>query len=249
MSGLLRVLGGLLAIPLAMGACVPAEAGRGPAKEAKTLRPGATLPSSEQCAKRTKAGKETRPMNVVANTSTPPRDYRVPAWTPHGYAPEFNAVIVARIDGQFTGTTDQIIAWGACRWGFDADVARAVAMEESTWRQSTAGDLTEDPAQCVGGARPPCPTSFGLMQLKHTFRPGSWPYSQQHTAFNVDYALGVIRGCYEGWVVYLENGYRAGDLWGCLGWHFSGEWKDPGATDYIARVRERLRQRGWEEWR
>lgn len=52
------------------------------------------------------------------------------------------------------------------------------------------------------------------------------------TAFDAQYMYGVMRTCYEGWTTYLNQdqplpgypGYRAGDLWGCVGWWFSGGW-------------------------
>ncbi|MQA14999.1 MAG: hypothetical protein GEV09_12730 [Pseudonocardiaceae bacterium] len=214
-----------------------------------TVEPGTQLPSGAECAQRIERDPwEPRPRNAAANHSVP-QDHAVPAWTENGYAPEMNSRIIPRIDGQFTGTTNEIIAWGACKWGFDADMVRAMAVEESNWRQSETGDVTDDPAKCVGGDTAPCPTSFGLLQVKHTFRPGSYPYAQRHTAFNVDYALGAIRGCYEGWVTYLDSDYGPGDLWGCVGWHFSGEWKDPQAFDYIERVQEELDAKPWLRWR
>lgn len=207
-----------------------------------------TPASDRDCAAQVRPGREVRPENTAANHAMPPAGYRIPDWPADGYAPQFNAVIVPRIGGRFTGTTDQILAWGACRWGLPADVVRAMAVEESDWVQSTTGDVSDDPEACVGGAQPPCPASFGILQLKARYRPGSWPYSQQDTAFNVDYALGVIRGCYDGWVTYLHGGYRAGDLWGCLGWHYSGEWRDADALGYIARVRSALAAAPWRSW-
>lgn len=205
------------------------------------------LPSGEQCAQRVpRTGWEPRPSNTVANRTVP--ELRpLPNW-PDYWDPAVNSQIVPRIDGRFTGTTDEILAWGACKWGFEADLVRAIAVSESSWYQSKLGDLTDDPGQCVGGYRVPCPTSFGILQIKHVFRPGSYPYSQQSTAFNVDYALAVIRGCFEGRLTYLENGYRAGDLWGCIGWHYSGEWNDPTALDYIASVKDHLKEKPWKEW-
>jgi hypothetical protein len=68
------------------------------------------------------------------------------------------------------------------------------------------------------------------------------------TAFNVDYSLAVLRGCFEGWVTYLHNGYTAGDLWGCVGWHFSGEWKDDPALAYVQRVQRQLDDQFWTRW-
>lgn len=212
-----------------------------------TLPPGSALPTGAQCAQRVGHGVwEPRPENTVANFSVP-QNLSLPPW-PDYYEPVVNSRFVPRIDGDFRGTTDAIIAWGACKWGFDADVVRAMAVEESYWRQSHTGDLTNDPQHCVGGATVPCPTSFGLLQIKHIFRPGSYPYSALHTAFNVDYALGVLRACYEGWVIYLEGDYRPGDLWGCVGWHYSGEWKDLDAFGYIGRVEDHLAAKPWLKW-
>ena len=31
------------------------------------------------------------------------------------------------VDGDFAGTTDQLIQWAACKWGIDEDIVRAPA--------------------------------------------------------------------------------------------------------------------------
>jgi hypothetical protein len=221
-----------------------AEGGAG-----ETLPVGSNLPSAQQCAAyahQVGSDREARPGNTAANLSVP-RDLVLPAW-PDFWDQSANRLFVPRIDGQYTGTTDQIIVWGACKWGINTDVVRAMAMAESSWRQTKVGDYVDDPALCVGGYSVPCPTSFGILQIKHIYRPGSWPTSQQHTAFNIDYALAVVRGCFEGWVTYLHNGYTAGDLWGCVGWHFSGEWKDGPALAYVQRVQRQLDDQFWTRW-
>jgi hypothetical protein len=212
-----------------------------------TLAVGAQLPSGEECGERVRAAgleREVRPENSVANNSTPPDELVLPPW-PSFWASPVNHTFVPRIDGQFTGSTDEIIAWGACKWGIDANVVRAMAVSETSWRQSFLGDLENDPALCVGDYDLPCPTSFGLLQIKHVHRPGSYPYSQTSTAFNVDYGLAVIRGCYEGYITYLRSGYAAGDLWGCAGWHYSGEWYDALARRYIDASQGHYREREW----
>ena len=167
----------------------------------------------------------------------------MPIWD--DFTEQANHQFVPRIDGNFTGTTGEILTWGACKWGLDADILRAVAVQESHWLQSTIGDKSDNAQDCVGGARPPCPTSFGIMQLKHIYLPGSYPLSQQSTAFNVDYYAARTRACYEGWVSYLSNGYGPGDLWSCVGWHWSGQWKDPGSQRYIQRVHHYLDTKPW----
>lgn len=219
-----------------------------------TLPVGSALPSAEYCsayANQVGSGRETVPENTTANHSVP-TDLRLPPW-PDYWDPAVKRLFVPRIDGRYSGTTDQILVWGACKWGISPDVVRAMAMAESSWRQSKVGDYVYDPALCVGGDTVPCPTSFGILQIKHVFRPGSWPYSQLDTAFNVDYALAVLRGCFEGWVTYLGAGRvdyadPAGDLRGCVGWHFSGNWKDDMAIAYVQRVQNELDAHYWTTW-
>src|SRR5262249_18015308 len=133
--------------------------------------------------------------------------------------------IAARITGNFTGTTDEIFQWAACKWGFDIDTIRAQASQESDWHQSELGD-------CRGGTVPEtngC-QSVGILQVKGAdlppTHPGTWPYASDSTSWNVDYAMAVRRACFEGKETWLGNGYAAGDLWGCIGRWFSGGWHD-----------------------
>ncbi|MGH3852799.1 MAG: hypothetical protein ACRDR6_04730 [Pseudonocardiaceae bacterium] len=219
---------------------------RGGAGAFGTLPVGAALPSGKECAARIQRGQwEPRPENTAANRFVPGRVV-MPVWD--DFTEQANRQFVPRIDGAFTGTTGEILAWGACKWGLDADLVRAVATQESHWRQSTLGDESDNAKDCVGGAKPPCPTSFGILQLKHTYLPGSYPLSQRSTAFTVDYYGARTRACYEGWVTYLGGDYGPGDIWDCVGWHWSGQWKDPGAQRYIHRVRHYLDTKPWLDW-
>lgn len=210
-----------------------------------TLPPGAALPSGQECAQRVGQGHaEEVPENEKANHTVPDK-VTLPIW--EDFTAQANKQFVPRIDGKFTGTTGEILEWGACKWGLDADVLRAVAYQESDWKQSTTGDESDDQADCAGDATPPCPTSFGILQLKHSDLPGSYPNSQTSTAFTVDYYGARMRSCYEGWVTYLGADYGAGDLWSCVGWHWSGYWKDAGSASYIGRVQRALHNRSWKE--
>lgn len=47
----------------------------------------------------------------------------------------WNTLLLPRVDGQFTGTTDEIFQWAACKWGVPDNVLRAQAVNESTWYQ------------------------------------------------------------------------------------------------------------------
>ncbi|MGH8899573.1 MAG: hypothetical protein ACRDZ4_21735 [Egibacteraceae bacterium] len=212
----------------------------------RTLPPGSALPSGEQCAQRVRRSDwEPRPENTVAN-HTVPEEVSLPDWD--AYLPRANSQLKPRIDGRFTGTTDEIIQWAACKWGFDEDVVRAIAVRESNWVQDEVGDYEDDERKCVEGDSPPCPTSFGLLQIKHYTYPGTFPDSYRSTAFNVDNVLGDLRACYEGWITFLHGDYRAGDLWGCVGYHWSGRWKDQGANRYAQNVQKALAAKPWLKW-
>lgn len=211
-----------------------------------TVRPAVALPSAEECAQRVRRSPwEPRPENRAANHSTPTQ-----VWIPHwkGLNDRANSGLRPRINGRFTGTTDEILQWASCKWGIDTDVVRAMAVRESNWVQSLKGDYTFDASRCLPGDTLPCPSSFGLMQIKHYDHPGTYPASLRDTAFNVDYALGRLRACYEGWISYFGGDYRPGDLWGCVGTHFSGAWKDPAAKEYSADVQDFFRAKSWRGW-
>lgn len=194
---------------------------------ATVLPPGAPLPSNEDCVRSTRRDPwEPRPENAGANRTAPPGPVASRAWG--GPAAE---ALRARVTGRFTGTTDEIIRWASCKWGFDPDVTRAQAVQESGWVQSARGD---------GGV------SLGLLQIKSTVWTGTAPWSATSTAFNVDWSLGLRRACFEGYL-YGDLGSR-GDLWGCIGAHYSGQWRDEPALAYVARVQAHLERRAWREW-
>jgi hypothetical protein len=238
------LLAGLLAISVVR--LVSGSPSVVPTTSFRTLPPGSTLPSGQACAQRVRRSSwEPRPENAVAN-HTVPKEVSLPDW--EAYDLRANTELKPRIDGKFTGTTDEIIQWAACKWGFDEDLVRAIAVRESNWRQSEVGDYTDDENKCVPDDSPPCPTSFGLLQIKHYFYPGTFPDSQESTAFNVDNVLGDLRACYEGWITFLDGDYRAGDLWGCVGYHWSGHWKDKGAKRYAQNVQHALATKPWLTW-
>jgi hypothetical protein len=160
-----------------------------------------------------------------------------------------------QMTGNFTGTTDEILQWVACKWGFDPNIIRAEAVVESYWHQSQRGDWTTDQSYCPPGTfdGSGCYQSYGILQIKWYYFQDTWPMSRYDTAFNAEYVYGMIRACYEGWTTYLEQGtplpgypqYAAGDLWGCLGRWYSGWWYTQGAVNYIASVRAALAQEVW----
>jgi autotransporter family porin len=207
-----------------------------------TLPPGSTLPND--CASRVRPAAERRPENDAANHTIGITGVHV-----DGASAEFMSRLGSRIDGSFTGTTDEILQWGACKWGLDEDMQRARAVQESAWRQSQRGDSTTSASLCALLSKSaPCYQSYGLLQIKGTVHEGTYPTSQLSTPFNVDYALAWQRACFEGDFTWLGGTYRAGDLWGCVGAWFSGSWYDAGAQDYINQVKTHLLNRTWESY-
>jgi autotransporter family porin len=173
-----------------------------------TLPPGSSLPSGADCAARVRRTTEIRPENYTANHN---RGSRANANT----RTDWSGFI--RVDGNFVGTTDEIIQWAACKWGIDEDIVRAQAIKESYWYQSNVGDNGD---------------SFGITQVRQSAHPSAFQFSinaKNSTAYNLDYTYASWRACYEGaytWLNSVEhNGtYKAGDVWGCVGLWFSGRW-------------------------
>jgi autotransporter family porin len=141
--------------------------------------------------------------------------------------------LFAYVTGNFTGTTDEIIQWAAHKWGYDEDVMRALAVQETGWDQAAVGD---------GGI------SFGITQVKSTVWRGTAPLSRLSTAFNLDVHGAIFRHCFDGYETWMTpKGYAAGDVWGCIGWIFSGDWYDPAAIAYRDSVQAHLTARTWEQ--
>ncbi len=223
-----------------------------------TLPPGATLPGEQKCAARIhRSSWEPRSDNAQANQSVPTQQQiaQLTPWdTTIGVDPKADA-LRTQITGNFKGTTDEVLQWAACKWGIDENIVRAEVFVESNWHQGQAGDYTSDRSLCPPGTwdGSGCYQSYGLLQLKYYYFQSAWPMSKYDSAFNVEYVLGVIRTCYEGWTTYLKqrtplpgySPYHAGDIWGCLGRWFSGGWYDKDALNYIQLVKTALASKPW----
>lgn len=184
---------------------------------------GATLPSDATCASQVRPAPERRADNVTANhtfsngTGTKPN-------------PRYD-----RVTGNFQGTTDEIMQWGACKWGIDEDYVRAQAVVESYWHQNAIGDNGE---------------SYGLLQVRRPYWGWAFPGAEFSSAYNVDAALAARRACFEGddtWLNTVERGrdYAAGDIAGCMGMWFSGRWYTDPAVQYISAWQDALSQHVW----
>jgi hypothetical protein len=219
-----------------------------------TLPPGSTLPSEADCAARVRSSAwEPQPDNYLANHRVPTAQ-QIARLAPWGPTPQSDS-IRKQITGNFTGTTDEILQWASCKWGIDTDILRAEAIEESGWLQSARGDWTTDKGLCPPGAWEGngCYQSYGILQIKYFYNQTAWPMIRDDTAFNVEYAYGHIRNCFEGRVTYLKefppvkgySAYHAGDIWGCLGVWYSGRWYDQHAIKYINEARTILAKKLW----
>jgi autotransporter family porin len=165
---------------------------------------------------------------------------------------------VASLDGAFTGTTQEILRWTACKWGIDENLVYAQAAVESWWRQTTQGDFGSDASACApghglgaDGQAGQCPQSFGILQNRYPFARSTRPGIARSTAMNADTAYGIWRACFEGyehWLNDVERGrqYGAGDALGCMGRWFSGRWHTAPAEQYVAKVKDYLARRIWE---
>ena len=223
-----------------------------------TVPPGQPLPSEATCAARVhRSSWEPRPDNTVANSTVPTAAQiaGIGPWGPAmGLDPQADS-LRKQITGNFTGTTDEILQWVACKWGFSPYLVRAEAVVESYWHQSQRGDWTTDQSYCPPGTwnGSGCYQSYGVLQIKWYYFQGAWPMSREDTAFSAEYVYGMLRACFEGWTTYLQQGtplpgykpYAAGDIWGCLGRWYSGWWYTQGAVDYINKVKAALSQETW----
>ena len=251
----------LIFVPLLI--LIMSIAGRATAGGYFSLKPpGAKLPSDAECAAAVADDTfEPRPQNNVANHTTPSMSFLTSyrAAVTNGESGASNTQLLL-VDGQFKGTTDQILKWGACKWGFDEDTVRAIAVSETHWKQAAVGD--------VGNG-----TSLGILQAKTRDSPSTCKSvassqnlaqinnsdCQLHlsTAFAVDYVLALHRACFEGAIDYLKTRvpspgyptYPNGTIdemnWGCVGQWYSGSWYDQAAIKYIADVKANLADRPW----
>jgi len=132
------------------------------------------------------------------------------------------------VDGQYTGTTEMIIRWAACKWGVDEDMIRAQAtVEHDTWIQWNAGgDERLSISQCQAGNDSDhnstnlwgylipnaCYQSWSIWQTKVVYASPAtgawttWPAINESTAFAADYRYGSQRSCMNG----AQSGYFEG---------------------------------------
>ena len=223
-----------------------------------TLPPGARLPSDAKCARLVRASPspENRPANRRFNETT--GQHVGPSFFAPGDNPRVRT-LASQIDGGFTGTTEEILRWAACKWGIDQDIVFAQAMAESWWQQDELGDWVRQAKFCppghgfgVDGKPGQCPASYGIFQDKYLFEMAAWPGVSTSTAMSVDAAYAIWRSCFDGYETWLNNQphgelYHAGDVWGCVGRWSAGSWYTSVAKRYITLVKKYMHERVWEQ--
>jgi hypothetical protein len=290
-----------------------------------SLRPvgsWSSLPSDSQCAAEVHYSTwEPRPQNYQQNQTEPAAGAMAASFSTRPrdqggtYNPLWDTWLLHRVDGRFTGTTDEILQWAACKWGLPDNLIRADAVEESTWFQylhypndasyggggggscywdygcgdafsspttasitycngiATEGLLSSevhnyqrDPVTSAGGypytpTTGMCPKTFSILGVMSWDNPaweapypaypgdqnGTFPFTRDSTAAAADYWGAYLRGCYEGWAYWLKSSgpYAAGDLWGCVGSWYSGDWHSSAANGYISRVQNQENSHTW----
>jgi hypothetical protein len=220
----------------------------------RTLPPGAKLPSGKQCAAWVRAtpNPENKGVNRRYNGRT--GEHVASNFLP-GDEPAADRLIAPRINGNFTGTTREILRWAACKWGINQNIVFAQAAVESWWRQTTKGDYGTDTSACPPGhrtlnAQGQCAQSYGILQNRYPYEISSFPAAARSTAMNADTAYAIWRSCYDGyetWLNTVQRGsqYAKGNAWGCVGRWFAGRWLTAPALQYIAKVKQYKRERIW----
>jgi hypothetical protein len=170
---------------------------------------------------------------------------------------------LAYVTGGFAGTTDEIIQWGAAKWGISADWLRAQYTMESWWRQSAKGDL----ANVANASLYPAVSrvsatqvyqSLGITQVKWNYPDardagmGTEPLRWKSTAFNVDYAGAGVRFYFDNpqgkRTAWGDSSYSACNNWLSIGgWFQPYPWNNPGQNDYVQAVKNHLSSRTWAQ--
>jgi len=190
-----------------------------------TLPPHSTLPSVSSCINEVgnTPTPETAPWNVDDgtgyNSNLPPE--QIPSYF-YEYAPgssELPSSDFANVDGNYTGSTNDLIRITACKWGINENYIRAQAWIESGWHQDCAeahggtgcnegGDLNNpagDPETPLGiftgfdnfgGADHY--DSWSMLQTKVYYDWMTWPMIEESNPFGLDFRFAEMRGCING---------------------------------------------------
>jgi hypothetical protein len=227
------------------------------------LSPKRALPDEAACAAMIqRGGAEARPDNTVYNNTISPSE-QVAMLGAFGGGRGFDSAAIPfgkRVSGNFAGTTDEILRWGACKWGFDEDFVRAESYQVNAWHQASVSGWTSNRSNCPPSGGPTrngpdgveCAQVFGIFGLTWQFNKSAWPMYRDSTAFHVDYTLAVQRVCFEGLVDYMkgwgppEKQYGPNDEFGCAASFFTGGWYDYTTIQQLNRIKDTLAKQPWK---
>src|SRR5262249_48737438 len=155
------------------------------------LRAGATLPDEATCARLVRKVPEQRPQNATFNArvTTPDEVAKLTPWDSTNAYDNHALALQARLTGDFTGTTDEILQWIACKWGFDEDHIRAEAFEQTAWIQNVKSDWTTSTSLCPSDAATrtqtdgtvQCAQTYGMLQMVWQYHKTAWPMFRDST--------------------------------------------------------------------
>jgi hypothetical protein len=206
--------------------------------------------------------REQRPSNIPANNYVPSatelqtfhrasREQENPVKNPLNR-------YVDGLDGMRRPSTDDLIQWGAHKWGIPEDWLRAQYAQESNWEEGHLGDRARVSNEWYGlyplQARIPNSSdvyqSMGITQVKWvpdgSIGGGTEPLRWKSTAFNIDYQAAEVRYYFDGYCGFCRAGYGAGQQWNSIGaWYQPYPWLNPRAQWYIGEVQRTLSQKPW----
>jgi len=166
-------------------------------------------------------------------------------------------------DGLHDPTTDELIQWGAHKWGIPENWLRAEYVLESYWNMWMRGDETSVSQALYGKypvqARVPNTLqvyqSLGITQVRWDpqgdYGAGTEPLRWESTAFNIDEQAAMVRFFYDNpegaRSTWGDKSYVACQKWNSIGaWFAPYPWGNPGQAQYIKSVKVNLATTVWK---
>jgi hypothetical protein len=166
-------------------------------------------------------------------------------------------------DGLTHPTTDELIQWGAHKWGIPENWLRAEYVLESYWNQWMRGDLNtvsasdygKYPVQARVSGTPQVYQSLGITQVRWApngeFGAGTEPLRWESTAFNIDEQGAMVRFMYDNpegsRKSWGDRSYVPCEQWNSIGaWFAPYPWGNAGQAHYVKSVQTNLATTIWK---
>jgi hypothetical protein len=166
-------------------------------------------------------------------------------------------------DGLKHPTTDELIQWGAHKWGIPENWLRAEYVLESYWNQWFLGDMTpvssadygKYPVQSRVSGALQAYQSLGITQVrwdpKGDFGAGTEPLRWLSTAFNIDFQAATVRFFYDdpkrSRNAWGDSSYRPCQKWNSIGgWFAPYPWANAHQAQYATTVQYNLKTTAWK---